>query len=288
MSTIALLGATGVLGRHLIPRLTVAGHQVRALVRRPEAGGVARACGAELRGADIFEADSLRAALEGCDVALNFATSLPGPSGRGDYAENDRLRRDGTPIWMKACREAGVRRVMQQSIAMVNAAGDTLADEETPMRPFDDPVAAAASAAALAMEAAARDSDLDWVILRGGLYYGPGTGFDDEWYARAKAGKLRLPGDGQDFVTLIHIADMASAVLATLDAWPSRQTLIVADDAPARWRDVFEYIASAAAAAPPVPGGRAGFPSFRVSNRKARRALAWAPFYGDYRAGLSR
>ena len=103
------------------------GAHVRALVRRPEAAGVARACGADVRIADIFDEASLVAAMEGCEISINLATSLPGPSGRGDYAVNDRVRREGAPIWLKACERAGVTRVIQQSIAMVNAAGDQLA-----------------------------------------------------------------------------------------------------------------------------------------------------------------
>ena len=287
-NTIAILGANGVLGRHLMPRLMAAGHRVRALVRRPEAAGIARGCGAEIHLADIFDRESLRAAMTGCDIAINLATTLPGPSGRGDFAANDRLRREGTPIWVKACAEAGVARVLQQSIAMINAAGDQLADEGTAHGEIGEPTAASAVAAAIAMEDAVRTSELDWVILRGGLYYGPGTGFDDDWFARAVAGKLRLPGEGQDFVSLIHIADMAAAVQATIGAWPSRQTLIVADDAPVRWRDVFGFIASTTGGVAPASGGRAGFPSFRVSNAKARRLLSWAPTYSDYRAGLAR
>src|SRR5262245_49561157 len=110
MQTIAILGANGVYARHLIPRLTRAGYKVRALVRRPEAAGAARACGADVRIANIFDEASLVAGLEGADIGVNLATSLPGPSGRGAYEENDRVRRDGTPIWVEACRKAGVSR----------------------------------------------------------------------------------------------------------------------------------------------------------------------------------
>jgi len=99
---VGVLGATGVYGRHLIPRLVARGLRVRALVRRPEAAGVARACGAEVKVADIFDGASLRAAVKGCDIGVNLATSLPGPSGRGDFAANDHLRRDGTPVWIEA------------------------------------------------------------------------------------------------------------------------------------------------------------------------------------------
>jgi nucleoside-diphosphate-sugar epimerase len=286
--TIAILGASGVYGRHLTPRLVTAGHVVRALVRRPEAAGVARQCGAEVRIADIFDAESLLAGLEGCAVCINLATSLPGPSGRGDYAANDRVRREGVPRLIEACRKAGVPRLLQQSIAMVSAAGETLADETMTYDPPGDEIGDRALRATLAMEASVRASDLDWLILRGGLFYGPGTGVDDDWFSRAAAGRLRLPGDGSDFVSLVHIADMASATAAALPRWPSRQVLNVADDRPSRWAEVFGHIAQLAAAPPPAPGGRLGFPSFRVSNRRARETLDWAPFHGDYRTGLVR
>jgi nucleoside-diphosphate-sugar epimerase len=288
MQAIAILGANGVYARWLIPRLTSQGYRVRALVRRPEAAGVARACGADVRVADIFDEDSLRAGLGGADVAINLATTLPGPSGRGDFDANDRLRREGTPIFVKACGDAGVKRVLQQSIAMVNAAGEQWADEETPFIAREESTASRAIEAAIAMEDAVRASDLDWIILRGGLFYGPGTGFDDDWFARAQAGRLRLPGDGTDYVSLLHIADMANATLAALARWPSRQALIIADDEPAQWRDVFGYVAKLAGAAAPASGGRQGFPSFRVSNRRARELLSWAPFYTNYRVGLAR
>lgn len=287
--TVGILGATGVYARHLIPRLTARGIQVRALVRRPEAAVVAQRCGAQILTADIFNAESLCARLEGCDVAINLATSLPGPSGRGDYAVNDRLRREGTPVWVEATRRAGVQRIIQQSIAMVNAAGtDRWCDEDTPYAESESEIANLAAAAALSMEEAVCQSDRDWLILRGGLFYGPGTGFDDDWFERAKAGKLRLPGDGESFVSLLHIADMAEATVAAIERWPSRQVMIVADDAPARWRDVFSYVAQLVCAPEPQPGGRIGFPSFRVTNVRARQLLGWKPVYADYRVGLAR
>lgn len=288
--SVAVLGATGVYGRHLVPRLVARGHRVRALVRRPEAAAFAAACGAELHAADVFDAASLRAGLEGCEVGINLATALPAPGkSGGDYALNDRVRREGTPIWIRACQDAGVSRVLQQSIAMVNAGpGDACSDEDTVLTPAADSVAALAIAAALAMEDTVRQSGLDWVVLRGALFYGPGTGFDDDWFARARAGTLRLPGDGSDYVSLVHIADMAEATATVLERWPSCRALIVADDRPVQWRDLFGYVAALAGAALPRPGGRLGFPSFRVSNRRARAALSWSPLYPDYRAGLAR
>lgn len=286
---IAVLGATGVYGRHLVPRLLAAGYRVRALVRRPEAAATAAACGAELAAADIFDEASLRAGLAGCDVAVNLATSLPAPGSQsGDFAKNDQLRREGTPIFVRACRHAGVPRILQQSIAMTHAGGGDAWADETTFHPAGEGIAGAAIAAVRAMEATIVESNLDWLILRGGLFYGPGTGFDDDWFARARAGKLKLPAEGNDYLSLVHIADMATATVAAIGRWPSRQALIVADDQPARWRDILTHVCVVAGSAPPQPGGRAGMPSFRVSNRRARELLAWAPVYSDYRAGLIR
>ena len=285
---IAVLGANGVYARHLIPRLVAAGYGVRALVRRPEAATVARACGAEVATADIFDTASLTAALTGCDIGVNLATALPGPSGRGSFEANDTLRSEGTANWIAACGKAGVDRVIQQSIGMVNARGAQWSDEDSVADDGGDSVAAKAIRAALAMEEHVASSKLDWTILRGGLFYGPGTGFDDAWHALAVAGKLRLPGDGSDFVSLVHIADMAAATMAAIKHWPSRKRLIVCDDAPSQWHDVFGYVAAQAGQGTLETGGRVGFPSFRLKNARARDALKWATAYASFREGMAR
>ncbi len=286
---VAVLGANGVYARHLLPRLVDAGFAAAALVRRPEAATVARACGATVKRADIFDLSSMAVALEGADVALNLATSLPGPSGRGDFAENDKLRVEGSDNFVRAARAAGVKRIVQQSISFVNASGNAgWSDEDTVFVPTSDTIATRAIAAALKMEERIRSSNLDWLILRGGLFYGPGTGFDEGWFARAAAGKLRLPGDGSSYVSLAHIADMAAATVAALRKWPSHQTLIVCDDEPVTWRDLFTHIATSAGAAAPPEGGREDFPSFRLKNARAKEALDWCPFYRSYREGLAR
>jgi len=289
-TVVAVLGASGVYGRHLVPRLAASGYRVRALVRTPASAAVGAAGGAEVHAADIFDGASLRGGLDGCDVAINLATSLPSPARQGgDFDLNDRLRREGVRIFLDACANAGVPRVVQQSIAMVHSGGgDAWADEEAMFPLLRDSIAGRAVMAARDMEAAVAASALDWLILRGALFYGPGTGLDDDWFARGRAGKLRLPGTGDDYVSLVHIADMADATLAALSRWPSRQSLIVADDAPPRWRDVFGYIAAAAGGPAPAPGGPARFPSFRVSNARAREALGWSPRYPSYRIGLAR
>lgn len=289
-TTVAVLGASGVFGRHLVPRLLARGHRVRALVRRPESAEPWRAQGVDVRRADIFEPATLAGALAGCDVAINLATALPAPGRHGgDFDANDRLRRDGVPLFLAACAQAGVPRVLQQSIAMVHCGrGEVWVGEDDFFAAEADDTAWRAIAAARAMEQAVQGSRLDWLILRGALFYGPGTGFDDDWFARAAAGTLKLPGDGSDFVSLVHIADMAAATVAAVERWPSRRALIVADDEPLRWRELFGHIAALAGAPAPPAGGARRLPSFRVSNRGAREALGWTPYFSSARIGLAR
>jgi nucleoside-diphosphate-sugar epimerase len=177
---------------------------------------------------------------------------------------------------------------MQQSIAMVGGAGEALVEAPLSVAPEADDTIGRAYRAVLEMEASVKASGLDWLILRGGFFYGPGTGTEDGWFAQAAAGKLRLPGQGAEYLSLIHIADMAAATVAAVARWPSRQVLSVTDDGPARWRDVLGHVAVLAGVPAPEAGGSLRFPSFRVSNRAARDVLGWAPFYPDYRAGLAR
>ena len=289
-TTIAVLGASGVYGRHLVPRLVAAGHRVRALVRTPASAVAAAACGAEVHAADIFHPPSLRAGLDGCDVAINLATSLPSPAKPGgDSNANNRVRREGVPIFLEACTAAGVRRLVQQSIAMVHCGGgDRWLDEMTPFVAPPPGIVGEAMSAAREMEAIVAQSPLDWLILRGALFYGPGTGFDDDWFSRARAGKLRLPEAGEDYVSLVHVADMADATVAALTRWPSRQHLIIADDDPPRWRELLGFIAASVGGPAPEAGGPARFPSFRVRNARARDALGWSPRFANYRVGLAR
>jgi len=287
--SIAILGGNGVYARHLIPRLVAGGHRVIALVRRPEAAGFAHSCGAEVRIADIFDTASLAAGLAGCSIGINLATSLPGPSGRGDFDANDRVRTEGAANWVTACAASGVSRVLQQSIGMICASGDERWTDESHVFPATpDAVTGRAFLAMQATEQIITVSPLDWIILRGGLFYGPGTGFDDGWIGRAAAGKLRLPGDGSAYVSLCHIEDMAAATVAAIERWSSRETLIVCDDAPATWTDLFGHVASIAGGPAPLPGGLTGFPSFRLRNDRAKEKLGWRPFYRSYHMGLAR
>jgi nucleoside-diphosphate-sugar epimerase len=278
---IAVIGATGVLGRHLVPRLLERGHAVCATARKDSDLDKLKRIGAEAVRADIFDPVSLRAAVVNCDAAIHAATSIPSAAGKGDWAINDRIRREGTANLLAACRAERVRRYVQQSVAMLHTTSDTRAQTE------DDPIAAYERIrSAFDMEQIVMASPLDWCVLRGGSFYGPGTGRPEAWRSQARGGVLTLPGDGNGFISLIHVADMGAAMAIVVERGQPKQFYIAADDQPATYRDLFGYVAAMEGAAPPAPGGPVVLPSFRVSNAKLK-ALGWSPGYPSYRAGLA-
>jgi nucleoside-diphosphate-sugar epimerase len=278
---IGVIGATGVLGRHLVPRLLERGHTVRAQLRDPARGRMLAGLGVEVVVGDILDPGSLPSAIRGCEIVVNLATALPRPGAPPDWTANDRIRREGTANMLAACVSAGVPRVVQQSIAMLHTgSGDAWVDEDAPIesRPT--------TASAIDMEALVRESKLDWRIVRGGAFYGPGTGRDEAWRDAARDGSLRLPGDGSEHISLIHVADMASALIAVALGATPRSTWIACDNRPVTYRDLFTHLAALEGGPRPAPGGPPVQPSFRASNRRIRTVLGWRAFYSSYRSGF--
>jgi nucleoside-diphosphate-sugar epimerase len=279
---IAVIGATGVLGRHLVPRLIERGHTVRGTARNEPGEALVAALGAEPVRADILERASLDVAVAGCEAALHIATAIPTAWGTGDWAANDRIRTEGVRHLLDACAAAGVERYLQQSIAMVHTASD-----ERPQTEDDPAPGSGRGASVLEAEAQTRESSLDWRILRGGSFYGPGTGQGAEWIEAARKPGYAMPGDGSDYVSLIHIADMAEATAAAVEADKGRTTWNVVDDEPVRYRELTEYVARLAGGPPPESGGPVRLASFRVSNAKLKAELGWRPRFASYRSGLA-
>jgi 2-alkyl-3-oxoalkanoate reductase len=278
---ILVVGATGVLGRQVVPRLVERGHAVRAVVRGDTQARVFAALGVESRRGDILDAAGLAEAARGCDVALHLATAIPtGP--HADWSRNDRIRRDGTRNLLAAAAGAGARRYVQQSITMLYGdCGQTLMDEDAPLRPTPRIQSAAD------MEDLVRGSGLDWQILRGGPFYGAGAGRDQEWRAAAREGRLALPGDGAALTSLIHVVDMARAVVAAAERDVTGRVYNIVDDAPVSYAELFGYIAAQAGAPAPAAGGPPIMASLACANARARGELGWQPAYPTYRSGLA-
>lgn len=277
--TIALAGGTGVLGRRVAQRLRAARHHVRVLVRRPSETHQDSFVG------DLSAPDSLAHWLDGCDVALHLATALrPAADGRIDWARNDALRDGGTAHLLQACRQRGVGRVVLQSVAFIAAPFEDAwcrGDEPLADRPF--------LRSARALERHAADYGPTALVLRGGLYYGPGTALSQAWATSARSGEWRVPGDGLAFVSLIHVDDMAAAIVAATVARPSGSGVIaVVDDAPLRWGELIRGLAATAGArVASASAPESVLPSFRVSNAQARLRLGWAPRHASWRDGVA-
>ncbi|WP_331770295.1 NAD-dependent epimerase/dehydratase family protein (plasmid) [Embleya sp. NBC_00888] len=280
---VLVAGATGVLGRRIVPRLVAAGHRVTALTRRPDAAAELRAPDVTVVSADVYDRDSLtRVVVDAApDLVMHQLTDLAAV----DLSANARVRRIGTRNLVDAVHAAGVRRVVAQSIAWVYEAGEEPADETTPLDATTDQPRRGTIDGVLALESAVRELP-EWVVLRYGLLYGPGTWFaaDGSRAADARAGRLAR---GADVSSFVHVDDAAAAAVAAL-GWPNGAVNVV-DDEPAAadaWVPVF---AAAVGAAPPADAPdapRAGW-ARGADNHFARKHLDWTPTHLSWRSGFA-
>jgi nucleoside-diphosphate-sugar epimerase len=275
-----VIGATGVLGRHVIPRLLEQGHEVRAVVRQPVQVEVLRPLGVEAFVGDILDAASLLAPVAGCDAALHLATATPKYGEPRDFTRSNQIRREGTCNLLDAAMQGGVRRYVQQSIVFVYGdRGTERVDETTPIQPDSRP-------SATEMERMVQESALDWCILRGGFFYGPLSGQEAGWKQDIQQGTLRLPGDGDALLSLIHEVDMARAVVLATEHASARSIYNVVDDQPVTYRELFGHMAALAGAPLPDPGAPLVLPALGCRNGKLKTKLGWIPAYPTYRSGL--
>ncbi len=281
-----IAGATGVLGRALIPQLLEHGQSVRALVRSPEKAGALKSEKdlIEMVTGDLLAPETVRRLpemMEGCDAVMHIATAIPrNPSAPGAWEANTRLRTEGTRSLLDAALAAHVHYYFQQSIIMayING-GDAWLDENTP---FD--TSRTVSGPVIRMEAMVRAvpvEQMPWCILRGGLFVGPGTG-QAETVTLIREGKMVVPCDGSNYISLVNVADMARAfVLALTNAMPGTTFNIVAE--PVRNGEYLDHIASLLhAPAPPRDPSQPCPPSHRCSNKAAREFLGWEPLHSIY------
>lgn len=280
---IAVIGATGVAGRHLVPRLVERGHTVIAQYRNGKGRSALEAAGATAVHADILDAASLLPLLDGADTVINLATSIPSPRSAATWDMNDRIRLDGTANLLSAARQTGCRRIVQQSVCLVHAGlGTAWVSEGSARTP--GPVTASAIAMEDMLMAA---GDLDIRIARGGTFYGPGTARLPYWQALASRGELVLPGDGGEYVSLLRVEDMASACVSLAEGDGLSGPWLVTDDEPVTWRGLFSQLCRLAGTAPPEAGGPALLPSVRASNAALKAGSGWSPAFPTFRSGLA-
>lgn len=209
-------GATGVLGQSAIVSLLSDGHQVTGLARTAEKAAVVRHLGAAASQAQLFDVDEMTAALRGFDAVCNLVTHIPiGRAGvrRSAWKVNDRLRIEGSRVVATAAREAGVRRLIQESVSSLYAdGGDEWITEESPLS-VTQAVEPSAVAETNATEFASASHAP--VILRFGQMIG-NDGMTRWRLSQARAGRAIGLGDPQGWAHVVHPEDAGSAVAAAL------------------------------------------------------------------------
>jgi nucleoside-diphosphate-sugar epimerase len=177
---IFLAGATGAIGRRLVPMLVAAGHDVTGSTRSAENAGRLKAQGAKAVVVDVFDSPALRNAVVAArpDVVIHQLTDLPREFDEAklaaSYPLNARIRTEGTRNLIAAAQAASARRFIVQSIAFGYAPGREPHAETDPLNLADGPRVATVRGAA-DMEEQVLASGMEAVVLRYGLFYGPGT-----------------------------------------------------------------------------------------------------------------
>jgi nucleoside-diphosphate-sugar epimerase len=306
---IFVAGASGAVGRRLVPLLVECGFDVVAMTRWPAKRWSLAEMGAEPVVADGLDRGSVMAAVMRSEpeVVVHEMTGLAGVTSFRNFdrafARTNRLRTEGTDHLLEAARAARVRSFVAQSFGNWNyeRAGAAAKTETDPLDP-DPPARQRRSLAAIRHleEAVLGATGLEGVALRYGSLYGPGTAIaPDGDVARLVRGR-RFPvvGDGDGVWSFIHVDDAATATLAAIDR-RAVGAFNVADDEPAAVSDWLPALARALGARPPrrVPvwlgrlaSGEVGVSLMTrirgASNAKAKTELDWRPRYASWREGF--
>jgi 2-alkyl-3-oxoalkanoate reductase len=289
-------GATGVVGRRVVPLLVQAGHRVTAIARSGSKRAALERQGAEAVEIELFDAAALRRVLDGQHAVVNLATHMPSSSTRmllpWSWRENDRVRREGSAALVHASLAAGVGRFIQESFAPVyEDGGDRWIDEKWPMRP------ARYNRTVLDAERSAERfgaSGAVGIVVRFAAFYGSDSRVLHDMVRIIRKGWAPLPGARSAFISSISHDDAATAVVAALGAPAGAYN--VADDEPVSRGEWVDSLADALGLAPPKPlprwlvrlGGSTGEllgRSQRISNAKLRSATGWAPRWRSVREG---
>jgi nucleoside-diphosphate-sugar epimerase len=279
---IFVAGATGVVGRLLLPILIRAGHEVIGMTHSEEKKGTILDMGARAIVADALDREEILTVIDEVrpEVVIHQLTSL---SSR-NFSDNTRIRMEGTRNLVDASLAAGVNRIIAQSISFAYEPGDNPATEEVPFDIHAPMPRRTTIDGVAALEKIVTEIP-HYVILRYGLLYGPDSWYDMEGFMADQVRLKQLPAtDGVS--SFLHTEDAANAALLALD-WPSGPVNIV-DDEPASGMEWLPVYASALGAPKPdVQPGQSNRGERGASNAKARREYGWKPFYPTWRTGFA-
>ncbi|MDR2987383.1 MAG: NAD(P)-dependent oxidoreductase [Nocardiopsaceae bacterium] len=298
-------GATGALGRHLVPGLIAAGHQVTATTRTPGKVAKLRETGAEAVVVDGLDREGVIAAVQAAapEVIVHEMTALAGMRSFRNpdklFAVTNELRTRGTDNLLAAAERAGARRFVAQGYA--GAGPDKPSDgrlktEEDPFDWLPVPTTVRARTAIRYLESTVRHAAQEGLLLRYGGFYGPGA--SDVLLDLIRKRQVPVIGGGTGVWSFIEISDAAAATLAAVERGAPGIYNVVDDD-PAPVAEWLPYLAQVLGAKPPlrIPAwlGRLLAGEFVVaqmtssrgsSNVKTRKELGWEPRYASWREGF--
>jgi RNA polymerase sigma-70 factor (TIGR02957 family) len=303
---VLVAGATGVVGRNLVPKLVAAGHEVAGTTRIPAKKGLLGEMAATPFVVDVLDPDAVARAVAAFEpeVIVHEATALSSVDMRNferAFALTNRLRTEGTDHLLAAGRAVGVRRFVAQSFAgwPFARSGPLVKTESDPLDP--EPIGPMRTTLAAIRHLEATVTGADWtqgIVLRYGALYGPGTSLDRDGGEMTEMIRRRffpIVGDGGGMSSFIHVADAADATVAAVERG-NRGVYHVVDDEPAPLREWLPAVAAALGAPAPrrVPRwlGRllAGEAIVTIStetrgasNELAKRVLGWQPRHASWR-----
>jgi nucleoside-diphosphate-sugar epimerase len=301
-------GATGAIGRQLVPRLVAAGHEVHGMTRSESKRALLAELGAVPVVADALDPDRVAEAVGAArpDVIVHQLTALAGVERFTERAAvpTNRLRTEGTDHLLSAGQAVGVRRFVAQGVATFGAyarTGGPVKSEEAPLDPTPAAEMRVSLGALRRLEAAVLGARwTQGIVLRYGAFYGPGTSLapGEEQFELIRRRRFPLVGDGGGVWSFIHIADAAEATVAAVEHG-MRGVYNVVDDDPAPVAEWLPELARTLGAKKPmrVPrfvarrlAGEAGVMMMTemrgASNAKAKRELGWQPAHPSWRQGF--
>jgi nucleoside-diphosphate-sugar epimerase len=310
MMRVFLAGATGAIGKQLVPRLVEAGHEVHGMTRSESKQAMLHKLGAVPVVADALDPDQVAQAVGRAkpDVIVHQLTAIPARLDLRhfdrDFALTARLRTEGTDYLLSAGQAVGVRRFVAQSNGALTykRTGAAVKSEEDPFDPAPAREMRRSAAAIRHLEEAVLSARwTEGIVLRYGSFYGPGTSLAPGSAQTELVRKRRFPlvGDGGGVWSFIHVADAAEATVAAVEHG-SRGVYNIVDDDPAPVAEWLPALAQELGAKEPVRvprfvgrlfAGEAGVVMMTevrgASNAKAKRELGWHPAHPSWRQGLA-
>src|SRR5579871_6481759 len=303
-----IAGATGAVGRRLIPRLIGNGHRVTGLTRTPAKAALLRELGAAPVITDALDQRAIHAAVDTArpDVIVHELTDLTGASDLRNFdrsfTNSNRLRTAGTDYLLTAARACGVKRFVAQSYCgwPYARSGGHVKSEDDPLDPNPPQEQRRSLDAIRHLEDVVTKAVMPvGVVLRYGGFYGPDTGlFEPAILEQLRKRRMPVIGGGTAWWSFVHIDDAAEATARAVEQGTGIYNIVDDDPAP-----VHEWLPATAAmlgAKPPrhVPAWLARFmagehlvlmmtQSRAGSNAKARRELGWRPRHPSWRQGFA-